>query len=224
MSGFGALMRGLLKEGFLTLVIDGLKWLAAIGLPILGGIVTAIAGVLQGLPIAYIIAATAIVFAMIPTGLLRFDEWRTRITPQNKLVLQQAMFGMDFQRDLSTGMATHITTAQAILFLYNSASFPIEFTMDEISSSMEGRINQNPILDNRGSVLHPTSQVLFGDARIEMGNFEVKSVIDGIISFKLSYGRKGNKKYKLEKHLKIMYPQDAATGSYPIGSVQEVQK
>jgi hypothetical protein len=123
MPRFGAFMRGFFKEGFYSVVIEGLKWLAV--LPILGSIVTAIAGVLQGLPIAYIIAATTIVFAMIPTGLLRFDEWRTRITPQNKLVLQQATFGMDFQRDPSTGRSTHIITAQAILSLYNSASFPV---------------------------------------------------------------------------------------------------
>jgi hypothetical protein len=70
-----ALFRNVLKEGARTVSFEGIKPVVAlIAAPVLG-LIAFVAGVLQSLPLAYVMAAAAVVFAGIATGRLRFSEW-----------------------------------------------------------------------------------------------------------------------------------------------------
>ncbi len=142
MPGFGAFVRGLFKEGFFTLIIECLKWLFAIGSPIVVAAVTIAAGALQGTPIAYIIAAATFAAASMVTFLLRFDEWRAKRIPANKLALGVPQVVFDYTRD-STGEITGVEYAQIAMLLNNTATFGISYIIDEISCSLDGHVNQD---------------------------------------------------------------------------------
>ena len=80
-------------------------------------LVTALTGYLQGLPWMYILVGTALMFAGVTTGLVRFDEWVERRRVKGKLTLS----GVNAARDVrGPGLVFGVTLA-------NEAAVPIEF-------------------------------------------------------------------------------------------------
>jgi hypothetical protein len=140
----------------------------------LGATVTLISGKFYPeIPLPYLFAAASLVFAAISlgfaaiwVGLLRFDELRTRRTPANKLTSSAPRVIFDYVRD-ATGKITGIEYAQINMELYNLATFDISYVVDEVSWSLDGRVNQdaNPILKG---VLPPSHLQVYRQPRIDM--------------------------------------------------------
>jgi len=217
----GSFPKALLKEGTITLLIEAAKWVLVWLSPWLLAVLTVIAGIAQSIAWIWIIVLATFVFACATTGMLRFDEWRARRTPRDKLTFQNAFLGLDYVKDKNTGKTTAIDKAQAGLFLQNHAPFPISYVVDEIRSSLEGRVNPDPKHDTKGAVVQLNSGSLFRDATIDMDKLPIKQIVEGRLKFRLRYGREGNEKYKLERNLKLYASYDPNLGIYPVVSYQD---
>ncbi len=202
-------VKNLLLKISSSLVIQLLKW----SWPFLVTILTFMAGWLQKVPWIYTITLTTFVFATMMTGILRFEELKFRRTLRDRLILRDVTFAFDYSYD-DNGKPKNILAAQIILRLENISFFPISYTVDEINSSIESRINQNPKYDTRGATVPPQSFNLFRDAVIDMGQHGLKEILNGRVKLKLRYGKKGREKYPLAKDLNLFSNLDKSSGSY----------
>ncbi len=160
--------------------------------------VTIAAGTLQGTPIAYVIAAATFAAASMVTFLLRFDEWRAKRTPANKLAWGVPQVVFDYTRD-STGEITGVEYVQIAMLLNNTATFGISYIIDEISCSLDGHINQDAKLILKG-VVPPLHLQLYRQDRIDMRGSLFKPRAEAKLKFKMRYGRAGHEKYPLDKN------------------------
>jgi hypothetical protein len=194
-------LRGLLKEGIFALVIKGLEWLFFIGSPIVVGAMTIVAGVLQGTPIAYVIAAAAFAAASTVTLLLRFDEWRQRRTPEHKINYAAANVLFDYNRD-DKNEISGIPKAQVAIALINTATFPLSFIVEEMYTSVNNRVNPHPTSPRKG-LCQPTSHIQYRDSPIDMSTDVPKQHIEAHAKFTFRYGFPGREKYFVTKDLNI---------------------
>jgi hypothetical protein len=211
------LLRSLFKEGVSQALFEGLKWLCLIGLPFVLTGITAVTGYLQGVPWTYIIVAASFVFAATATGLLRFDEWRFRRTARNKVTVETFALGFDYARD-AANKPTAVERAQVSLIIKNDATFPIYYIVDEIASSVDGRVNQNPRFIKQSYYIGAKSTTHFRDDVIDMHALPIKSPLEGTIKCKLRYGAQGREKYPIELHWQLGTSIDPTSGTYGAGS------
>jgi hypothetical protein len=214
----GSFWRSLFKEGISNALFEGLKYICGAGLAALGATVTLILGKFYPeVPLPYLFAAASLVFAAIGlgfaaiwVGLLRFDELRAKRTSANKLTLSAPAVIFDYIRD-SAGGITEVEYAQIVMFLGNIATFNISYVIDEISSSLDGRVNQDakPILKG---VVPPLNIHQYRPDRIDMRGSLLKPRIEAKLKFKMRYGRIGHEKYPLDKISLITCVFDKNTG------------
>jgi hypothetical protein len=150
-----SLKKALEREGLVALLIEGVKWIVTWLSPWAITVATIVAGYAQSVSVPWVatISAGAFVFAASTTGMLRYDEWWQRRTPRDKLSVQALLAAWEYARDTETGRATHILRTQMSIILQNAAHFPISYTVEEITSSAEGRINSKPQYQTKGGAL-----------------------------------------------------------------------
>jgi hypothetical protein len=187
-AGKESFLRSLFKEGIFALIIKGFEWLVQIGSPILVAALTIAAGILQGTPIAYVIAAAALAAAGTVTWLLRFEDWRMRRTPANKLSFGTGNIAFDIARDLE-GNAVTINNAQFILIFANLANFQMSYVVDNLEISIDEKVNtaSNPL---KTGVIGANTMLQYRPNPITL-NIAKKQKIEGKARFKFRYGLTG---------------------------------
>jgi hypothetical protein len=201
-------LRGLFKEGIFTLIIKGVEWLVLIGSPIVVAAMTVAAGILQGTPIAYVIAAAAVAAAGTVTWLLRFEDWRIRRTPAGKLGFAQALIAFDYARD-AEGKVTSVNRGQFILIFINNANFPISYVVDNLEISINEKVNLEGKQIKRG-VVESTAVLQYRPYPIDL-NIEKKHTIEGRAKFNFRDGRLGKERFPLSKNLNVICQFDDKT-------------
>lgn len=204
------------KEGVAAILLEGLKWGITWLSPWILTVMTVLAGYQEGVQWAYIIPLATIVFAATAVGLLRFDEWIFRRTPSDKLEFENISLGLDFVRDPTSGQPTAISRAQIGIVLKSSAHFPISYIVDDLRTSIEKRVNPNPIINTRGAIVGTTGHANYNHAPIDMDNSPLKPVLEGTAEFKLRYGRIGSEKYVITKKMNINCPYDPVAHTYTV--------
>jgi hypothetical protein len=209
--------KSIAKEGFSTLVIEVVKWaftwLSAPG----AAFMTLLAGYLQSVPWVATIPFSALSFAALATGMLRYDEWRQRNNAEYKIHFHSAAAIFEYSRS-DKGEIIAISKAQVLINFINTASFPIYYKVDEIATSVDGRVNPHPDRPLNG-LFQQSGTMQYRDSPIEMNNAVAKPMIEAIAKIKLRYGLSGKEKYPIDIALKITCPFTQGLGYLPQNQV-----
>jgi hypothetical protein len=204
---------------FQTIVVFAQTWLW----PVVGGVITTIAGILQGVPIMWALMAGAVTFAMVTVGMLAIMGMRTQLSPQNKL-----MHKVVFQHDLTPCEAPLIGTrqqrraqskqgeiqmlsksqivpnvnrtldkAQLGVEVTNTSFHPISVILERAETEIEGERPPRSSFPKPPSVIDPGHSVRVMDDPIEMEQIQCQP-IGGKIDMLIKYGHKGATKFELQ--------------------------
>jgi hypothetical protein len=169
-------------------------------MPVIASILTGFSGFLTAIPLPYLCVSIAVVFAAVSIGMLRFHELLAQRSVTSKLIPVQPNLGL--RRAEKDGGQT-ITGAQIGIIFQNSANFPIEYHIEKIFSSFEGRIRQGAATyDSRGAIVYPNNTATFWDSIIEI-TANPNIISEGSVQAVVIYGKPGRLDYKMSVSFKI---------------------
>ncbi len=173
----------------------------------------AVIGWLSGIPLFYLYIGMVALFTLTVTGLLRFSEWKDRITPEYKLsfagvrVIAKKPDNGQVIKELGIGIEVR-----------NFASFPIVSKIQEVSTQIGECYPPKKKYELDRVTIPPRSNAWFDDHFIKLESLPLGQMIEGLIKFKISYGREGQKlPYILtgQKKVLLKYPAE--------GGIPEIQ-
>jgi|CXWL01.1.fsa_nt_gi hypothetical protein len=181
--------------------------------PIAAGVMIGAAGFMQGLPWFFILIGMVFAFACAATGLLRFDELKFRRDAAEKFTFQTAGVAFDLEKD-ADGAVTSITRAQVVFLFQSMAPFGLSYVLDEISTSVDGRVNPKPTYEIRSGEIGAMGTLTYRDAPIDMTGDKVKPRLEAKGKIKLRYGYPGRERHTLEKTVTVHCVYDEKEGGY----------
>ena len=169
------------------------------GLPSLSVPATIVLGYFQNIPWFYIYLSAGFVFAVIATGLLRFDEWRFRVTAKDKLAFHDLRVFRTLANDGS------VFAIRLGFRLRNIATFPIQFEVQEMNTEFMNSLYPPKKTYEKKKIFIPVNGLgWFDDYDIGLANIEKKNkTIGGYIHARLKYGRPENLNQELEFKKKV---------------------
>lgn len=176
------------------------KWAYLWGPALIAALTIGVAAVV-GEPLHWVIVAWTLAFAGTASGLVRFGEWRAQNIVEHKMVFLIPL--------INRGEDVESKHAQIAFRLENKARFPIEVHVDELRTSVAGRINPTRELTNRKFLIGPEAIEGCHDASINIGGV-ADEIMQETLELKLSYGRPGKRRYFLLKSLNLYIPLDRA--------------
>jgi hypothetical protein len=209
-----SLPRMVARRALVVAIVAAGKWLLIWLLPWLLAAMTIVWGIFQQTPIVLTISAATFVFVAATTGLLRYDEWISRRSTENKLICASISLGLHYLRNQDTGKPAKLSKVQAVITLQNLATHPVSYVVDTISSSVWGRVNPRPLYITKGGIVGPISSVVYRDDAIDMQEASLKDVIEGVVKFNIRYGERGKEKYIISKNVNLFGPLDVSSNSY----------
>ena len=137
-------------------------------------------------------------FAMVTTGLLRFDEWRMRTTAKNKLVFSSLRIKKVLSGDGSV-------SAVSIGFqLRNIATFPMQFSVQKMRTKLMNAFPPKEDYENDTITVSVNNNGWFDDHLIRLADVTTKGKLaEGTICVYLKYGRPGRIDHTLELNKKV---------------------
>ena len=170
-------------------------------LPIAIIIVLGVLGWHQDTPWFHLIVGVGVLFVAIPTGLLRFDEWRYRNSVEGKLVFNNMRIHKTLSEDGTVG------TVSLGFLLHNRATFPIQFEVAELNTSLMNLFPPKKEYTNKIISIPANFYGWFDDYDIEIQNNIKNQKIEGSLKSHLKYGRPDrlNHEIKLEKRVIISF-------------------
>jgi len=216
----GSFWKSLFKEGIANTLFEGLKYILSAGLAVLVVAMTLISHYFDRaeVPLPYLFAAASLAFAGISlgfaaiwVGILKFDELRLKRTPANKLTVSIPKIAFEYARDANTGEISGIEYAQINIGLCNTAAFGVSYVVDDVSSSVDSRNNQDARLILNG-VVPPYHIQIYRQDRIDMRGSLLKPRLEARLKFKCRYGRTGHEKYITDRNSIITCIFDKNTG------------
>ena len=168
-------------------------------LPSLSVPATIVFGYFQNIPWFYVYLAAGFMFAVIATGLLRFDEWRFRVTAKDKLAFHDLKIARTLSGD---GSASAIKLG---FRFRNLATFPIQFEIQEMRTELMNNLYPPKKAYEEKRILIPVNGLgWFNDHNIELSNVSKKNkVMEGSIHAHLKYGRPENLNQELELRKRV---------------------
>jgi hypothetical protein len=152
---------------------------------VLCAVLTIVAGHLQQTPIAYTLAAAAIVMAAIFSALNSFDQWLGRNTVDGHLVYCR----LDM---ICHAKATYpnpsIVGYQPVVMLANTSPKPVYYKMNRMHSVIGGKANARPVFESKEGMVpagHEHKYLYDTIADVDASN----GPLQGSIEFDFSYGR-----------------------------------
>ena len=146
-------------------------------------------GWLSGIPLFHIYVGTVALFALTVLGLLRFTEWMDRITPEHKLA-----FGGVRVAAKRPDESQEIKELCIGIQLRNFAEFPITFKLQHISSQIGDCYPPRKAYELDKITVPPRSNGWFDDHMILLNSSPRGQTLEGVIEFKISYGKEGRKR------------------------------
>ena len=129
-------------------------------------------------------------FAMTAAGLLRFSEWRYRVTTKDKLSFSNVRFTQMLSPD---GMLLAI---QLGIDVNNYALFPIQFTVQEVETHLGELYPPKKKHQPDSVIISPNGTGWYNDIPISLERDKLEAlrnnVVEGLIQVQLKYGRPDN--------------------------------
>ena len=133
-------------------------------------------------------------FAVVSTGLLRFHEWRTRITAEYKLSYDEILVRKTLLQD-----GISVSMVGLGFLLRSTATFPIRFEVQNIETQVANLVPRRGQNNTTGSEIPPNGVGGFNDPQIDIRNQSWSgTTVEGIVRARVKYGRPGNLCHELE--------------------------
>ncbi len=156
-------------------------------LPSLSVPVAVVIGWLSSAPWFLVYLGALFAFAMTATGLLRFSEWRFKVTAHHKLSFSKILL----QKVVSDEGQMH--SIKFGFYLYNAASFPIEYIIQEIRTDLDGEYSPNKEHEKDAYVIPAFAFGWFYNHAIPLRlDHPTGKFVEGGLHAKLKYGRPQN--------------------------------
>lgn len=169
--------------------------------PIAGSVVTAITGFLGSVPTAYVLTAAALVFAGLSHGLLQFNNLLFQTTAKAKLRFGRVIIG----QVMSENSAGKRIQAMKIGVEFSSiAIFPIEVSMEQITTFIGGRVNQTKTYSSTVILVDAVGGGWYYDDQVDIAGLDLSQVVECDFSYLFRYGKAGReRKYNLKGKYKV---------------------
>ena len=156
-------------------------------------------GWVYGIPPFYLAIGVIFSFAAIPTGLLRFSEWKYRVTVKDKLIFANIRVRKILPENESSVIGVSLGFQ-----LRNIATFPIEFSVPDIKTELLEEYSPNKPFLVETVTVPPGNNGWFDDHKIELkGNQWNGKTLEGSIRARIKYGRPGNLKQEIALNKKV---------------------
>lgn len=184
-------------------------------LPPLGTALTFILGLTQGMPLAYLIAATALTFGGVASGMHHFSQLFYQRTPEGKLKIAAGAFGKRYDGKKLVGLKYGFN-------YQNFAVFPIEFEVKPLHVSLGSSINPKPQRDVVGITAPLGANGVWFEAEVPITKEMKGELMEGQFELEIIYGRPGKKRYTMVKKFKpsVKFTQQ---GDFEGGEYTELQ-
>lgn len=168
--------------------------------PSVGAAMTLLSSFWNAVPLPYLLAASALVFASVMTGLLRHNEWVERTNPSGRLVFEGPMIGLDIDTSLDV---PHLKVGQLGVQMRNTIGFPLHYNVDSIFSGLGNRINPDKKPAKTNHVIAAHDRALFRDDQILINVPLTENILAGILEFNISYWKNPKKKFVLQHKIRV---------------------
>lgn len=183
-------------------------------MPGLSAILTGAAGYFGGLPLMWILMATALVFMGVIVGIFFIEARANMRTPSNKLRYAGTIVNYDLQparrHDRRAAVAVerraggsqpptlqrHLDKTQIGVSLHNSASFPISAILVSAETEMEEKKPPRTDYPKAPVLILPGNTLFMMDVPIPMDGHPCEK-LEGRLNLKIKYGFPGREKYEL---------------------------
>lgn len=172
-----------------------LVFLIPIGIPL----AAAYAGYVAHLPWMYIIVAASLCFGGVSTGLVRLSEWMEKGRVDGKLQFASINVGVDVQ---GKGFFFGVN-------LISKAAVPIDVVFEEIRTRIESTVPAQTQFDIKEFTIQPEGSGFMNDHLIVVASPTPPARLHGLAEFKITYGKRGNLKYKLNIKKAVILAFDA---------------
>ena len=185
--------------------------------PGLTAMLAAISGYLSGIPVMWVVMASAITFAAMAHGMLRFNEWRARTAIEYKF----DVMGLFHRQDCTWNKAGKPTKVEKInigIQLMNRASFPIQYRFDAFRVIIEGRVANAETMLNKVLTIPASVGGLSHPDAVDVSDLKTLD-LKGRVEIEVSYGVGNDLKYHLSRKYKFEYAINPKISTKPIPQV-----
>lgn len=179
-------------------------------LPVIVGFATVISGYIAGVPVMWILMATALAFAGTIHGLLRGSEYIERKNPRGKLRFISSAVGLDLvplaepsraQRRAGGHQALpqrYIDRIQVGVEVTNEATFPISVILEYAESEVEDITPPRTQYPKPAIAVPPRVTMRLMDERMSMNNMPCHNLV-GRYEIRLKYGLPGKERFEFNQ-------------------------
>ena len=167
--------------------------------PILPSIGIGLIGWVQNVQWFYLLVGSGVMFAAIPTGLVRFSEWKYRTIVQDKLVFNKVRVSKSLANDGS------VRALRLGFQLNSSAMFPVAFRVSELATQLMEYFPPKKRYEQDKVIIPPQGFGWFDDHTIEVPNPPKDQSVEGQIEFCVDYGKIDHLDRSLSMRKKIFF-------------------
>lgn len=190
------LLRWFSAEGLRELALEGVRaWLWP---PLAAGVFTVISA-LENQPLSYIFLGAAFAFAVVATGLLRFDEWRFRKQAEHKLRFGSVLL----QKELSANGTAAVSVGLGFQ-LNSSAQSPLEWEVKSIETEINGNFPPRKQFKSTKFETPAEGSGWFRDWNVQLPTAVTNSSVTGKMKFTVLYGHPGRRLYSISKEFEVI--------------------
>lgn len=181
------------------------SWISTYVLPIAAAISAGFAGMLQGVPVIWVIIGAIWAAVGVLAFLIAYLFWKHLGWPEGKLVFcnvrvhRRALASSQGRYELLLGF-----------MLQNKAYFPIEIRISDLRTTLSNTIPSSAPYAKTEFRIEPEQTFFFDDYPIHLPLPPTNSVLTGTIAFKIVFGRPGRLRLKLEKLYTVSIGIDSA--------------
>jgi hypothetical protein len=182
--------------------------------PTVTAMATGTAGVLGGIPIMWVIAATAVAFMGAAQGVLSASTYLERKNPAYKLQVLKTLFNYDLvaiaapnrkQRKSAAAQGgapaipafRHLVKGQLGIEIWNRASFPISIIVSAAETEVEGLKPPRATFPKKPVIIQPGTTMWVHDDPIEFDNMLCDN-LDGKMDLTVKYGLPGKENFEIK--------------------------
>jgi hypothetical protein len=183
--------------------------------PTVVAVATGTAGILGGIPLMYVIVATALAFMGTAQGILSASTYLERKNPAHKLQVLKTLFNFNLvpisapnrkhrRSAAAQGGAPavpayrHFVKGQLGFEIWNRASFPISVIVEAAETEIEGLKPPRTSYPKPPVIVHPGTTVWVHDEAIELDNMDCED-LEGKMDVTVKYGLPGKEHFEIRQ-------------------------
>jgi hypothetical protein len=175
-------------------------WFKAFVLPVLVTLATGASGILGGIPLMWVLMASALAFMAVTHTAVKVYEIRQHIDPTNKLIYVQTVLNLDLKGSKalpvtpggSTGKPRKLDKLQIGVELHNRSNYPMSVILLSGETSVERKSPPRSVYPKAASIIGPGAIFRVHDDPIFMDGLECGKRLVGTMRFKVKYGLQGD--------------------------------